>query len=75
MIAMMEEMDNLDEKLLSNTFKRNPSMEDSKKRITFAGLIHNINQYILFKSNKKEKSLICIHLIKYILSNYFSFYR
>jgi len=39
MIEMMEDMDNLDDKLLSNAFKRNPSMEDGKKRITFAGLI------------------------------------
>ncbi|GAB1863771.1 Fas-binding factor 1 [Camponotus japonicus] len=36
MIEMMEDMDNLDDKLFSNAFKRNPSMEDGKKRITFA---------------------------------------
>ncbi|KAL6434459.1 hypothetical protein ACFW04_006100 [Cataglyphis niger] len=36
MVEMVEDMDNLDDKLFNNTFKRNPSMEDGKKRITFA---------------------------------------
>jgi len=39
MIEMVEDMDSLDDKLFSNAFKRNPSAENSKKRITFAGSI------------------------------------
>lgn len=39
MIDTIEDMDNLDDKLFSNAFKRNPPMEDGKKKITFAGLI------------------------------------
>jgi len=39
MVEMVEDMDSLDDKLFSNAFKRNPSAENSKKRITFAGSI------------------------------------
>ncbi|XP_012534845.2 golgin subfamily A member 4 isoform X1 [Monomorium pharaonis] len=33
---MVEDMDSLDDKLFSNAFRRNPSVENDKKRITFA---------------------------------------
>ncbi|XP_032676938.1 trichohyalin-like [Odontomachus brunneus] len=33
---MVEDMDSLDDKLFNNAFKRNPSSEDGRKRITFA---------------------------------------
>ncbi|KAG5330881.1 FBF1 factor, partial [Acromyrmex heyeri] len=33
---MMEDMDSMDDKLFNNAFKRNPSIENSRKRITFA---------------------------------------
>ncbi|XP_014470107.1 PREDICTED: trichohyalin-like [Dinoponera quadriceps] len=33
---MVEDMDSLDDKLFNNAFKRNPSSEDSRRRITFA---------------------------------------
>ncbi|XP_072767189.1 uncharacterized protein Twy isoform X2 [Anoplolepis gracilipes] len=36
MVEIVEDMDNLDDKLFSSTFKRNPSTEDGKKKITFA---------------------------------------
>lgn len=36
MVETVEDMDNLDDKLFSNAFKRNLSMEDGKKKITFA---------------------------------------
>ncbi|XP_011065412.1 PREDICTED: probable E3 ubiquitin-protein ligase bre1 [Acromyrmex echinatior] len=32
----MEDMDSLDDKLFNNAFRRNPSIENSRKRITFA---------------------------------------
>lgn len=37
MVEMVEDMDNLDDKLFS-AFKRNSSTENVKKKITFAGL-------------------------------------
>lgn len=37
-VEMMEDMDSLDDKLFGNAFKKNPSVENGKKRITFAGL-------------------------------------
>ncbi|XP_011697457.1 PREDICTED: fas-binding factor 1 homolog isoform X2 [Wasmannia auropunctata] len=36
MTEMVEDMDSLDDKLFSNAFRRNPSAENGKKRITFA---------------------------------------
>ncbi|XP_018348196.1 PREDICTED: golgin subfamily A member 4-like isoform X2 [Trachymyrmex septentrionalis] len=33
---MMEDMDSMDNKLFSNAFRRNPSIENGRKRITFA---------------------------------------
>lgn len=39
MVETVEDMNSLDDKLFGDTFKRNPPLEDGKKRITFAGLI------------------------------------
>ncbi|KAL6266223.1 hypothetical protein P5V15_003083 [Pogonomyrmex californicus] len=36
MIEVVEDMDSLDDKLLSNVFRRNPPVENGKKRIIFA---------------------------------------
>ncbi|XP_071627650.1 uncharacterized protein Twy [Temnothorax longispinosus] len=36
MVDMVEDMDSLDDKLFSNAFRRNPTAENGKKRITFA---------------------------------------
>jgi len=35
----MEDIDNMDDKLFNNAFRKNPSIENNRKRITFAGSI------------------------------------
>jgi len=44
----MEDIDNMDDKLFNNAFRKNPSIENNRKRITFAGS-KNINQYTFYK--------------------------
>jgi len=54
----VEDMDSLDDKLFSNAFRRNPPAENSKKRITFAGLIKTLIDTFLYKlSNRTFKNL------------------